>query len=194
MRRKARKRSRPRNRGLFTPAVVVLAVAGLGLLLYVGGREREAEGAGGANGTAPAFTLASTSGGSVSLADYAGENVLLYFNEGVGCDACFYQMVELERHSDRFTKAGIEVVPIVANPMATVIPELQRFGLSTPYLIDRSTSVSQAYGMIGHGMHAGLPGHGFVLVDRQGEIRWTEEYPSMFVSAEDLLAALPSLS
>lgn len=161
------------------------------MLLYLGGREPE--GAIG-SGTAPAFTLASTTGAAVSLADYRGRNVLLYFNEGVGCDACFYQMVELEQRADRLAAAGIDVVPIVANPAEAVIPELQRFGLSTPYLIDESTAVSQAYGMIGHGMHAGLPGHGFVLVDGDGQIRWTKEYPSMFVSANDLLSALPSLT
>jgi peroxiredoxin len=120
--------------------------------------------------------------------------VLLYFNEGVGCDACFYQMVELEKHADRFAAAGIDLVPVVANPAEAVAPELQRFGLATPYLIDQDTSVSAAYGMLGKGMHANLPGHGFVLVDAGGRIRWSREYPSMFVSADDLLAALPDLS
>jgi peroxiredoxin len=121
--------------------------------------------------------------------------VLLYFNEGVGCDACFYQMVELEQSADRLAAAGVEVVPIVANPAEAVLPELQRFGLVTPYLIDEGTSVSQAYGMLGQGMHANLPGHGFVLVDREGALRWKMEYPSMFVSADDLLAAVePYLS
>ncbi len=159
-------------------------------MLYFGGRQAPA---GGAQGAAPAFTLPSTSGTSVSISSFLGRNVLLYFNEGVGCDACFYQMTEIEKDADGFAAAGIEVVPIVANPVSDVVPELQRFGITTPYLSDADTSVSQAYGMIGHGMHANLPGHGFVLVDAAGRIRWTQEYPSMFVSARDLLDALPEL-
>jgi len=131
--------------------------------------------------------------GTVSLSDYRGRNVLLYFNEGVGCDACFYQMVELEQNADRFAAAGIDLIPVVANPVDLVRPELDRFGLRIPYLIDEGTSVSQAYGMLGQGMHANLPGHGFVLVDGEGNIRWKQEYPSMFVSADELLSALPSL-
>jgi cytochrome oxidase Cu insertion factor (SCO1/SenC/PrrC family) len=34
--------------------------------------------------TAPAFTLESTGGGPVSLSDYAGKPVLLYFSMGPG--------------------------------------------------------------------------------------------------------------
>lgn len=167
------------------------ALALLGLMLYFGGRAEEG---GLAREAAPPFTLASTAGGSVSLSDYVGRNVLLYFNEGAGCDACFYQMVELERNADRLAKAGVEVVPIVANPVEVVAGELRRFGLRTPYLIDEGTVVSRAYDMLGKGMHANLPGHGFVLVDGGGQIRWTREYPSMFVSVEDLLEALPALA
>ena len=153
----------------------------------LGGRSPESGGAGGA---ATDFTLASTAGGSVSLADYRGRNVLLYFNEGVGCDACFYQTAELERNADELANAGVTVLPIVMNPVADTAGELQRFGLSTPYLIDANGSVSRAYDMLGKGMHTHLPGHGFVLVDGSGEVRWTMEYPSMFVSAGELLDAV----
>lgn len=170
---------------------MVSAVTAVALLVYLGGRAPQDDVA---SGEAPAFTLASTAGTSVSLSDYAGRNVLLYFNEGVGCDACFYQMVELERNADRFADTGIEIVPIVVNPAPMVSEELRRFGLATPYLIDDGTTISQAYGMLGDGMHANLPGHGFVLIDAEGQIRWNREYPSMFVSADELLAALPSVT
>jgi peroxiredoxin len=146
-------------------------------------------------GPAPAFTLASTAGGNVSLSDYAGKNVLLYFSEGVGCDACFYQMVDIEQNSKQLADAGITVLPIVMNPLDQTQTEVQRFGLKTPFLIDSSGSVSKDYNMLGKGMHANLPGHGFVLIDRSGNIRWEKEYPSMYISAGDLLSAItPYLS
>jgi hypothetical protein len=37
-------------------------------------------------------------------------------------------------------------------------------------------------------MHAGLPGHSFVLIDTQGVQRWYGEYPSMWLAPKDLLA------
>jgi peroxiredoxin len=137
---------------------------------------------------APGFTLTSTSGKTVSLASYRGHNVVLYFNEGVGCDACFYQMREFENHAADLARAGIIVVPIVMNPASQIRQEMAAFGIRTPYLIDTTGSVSRAYGVLGKGMHAGLPGHGFVLVDARGMQRWYGEYPSMYLPAAGLIA------
>ena len=155
--------------------------------MVIGGRSEDG---GAAGGTATDFTLASTAGGSVSLSDYRGRDVLLYFNEGVGCDACFYQTAELEKNAADFADAGLEILPIVMNPVADTAASLEQFDLSTPYLVDADGSVSREYDMLGKGMHAHLPGHGFVLVDETGQVRWKMEYPSMFVSADDLLTAV----
>ena len=52
--------------------------------------------------TAPDFTLTDTAGHAVHLADYRGHNVVLYFSEGAGCQACLLQMTDVEQHrSDR---------------------------------------------------------------------------------------------
>jgi peroxiredoxin len=144
---------------------------------------------------APPFTLASTGDGDVSLSDYAGKNVLLYFSEGVGCDACFYQMVDLEQNSQQVADAGVTVLPIVMNPLDQTQSEMQRFDLTTPFLIDADGSVSKAYDMLGKGMHANLPGHGFVLIDGSGNIRYAKEYPSMYASTGEILDSIsPFLS
>jgi peroxiredoxin len=141
---------------------------------------------------APGFTLTDTSGKTVHLASYRGHDVVLYFNEGVGCDACFYQMRELEQHTAELARAGITILPIVMNPASQIRPELASFGLRIPYLIDTTGSVSRAYGVLGKGMHAGLPGHGFVLIDSRGTERWYGEYPSMYLSAAGLLQQVRS--
>ena len=59
-------------------------------------------------------------------------------------------------------------------------------GVRTPFLLDDGT-VSKAYGTIGKGMHADLPGHSFVLIDKAGNQRWYGAYPSMWLSNADLL-------
>lgn len=158
----------------------------VGIVLYAGSRP-SGSGPVPVGKKAPPFSLASSSGGNVSLSDLRGENVLIYFNEGVGCDACFYQTVELEQNQAQLEEAGLSLVAVVVNPLDQIRPELDRFGIRTPYLIDEGAEVSKAYGMLGKGMHANLPGHGFVLIDRDGYIRWEREYPSMYASTQEIL-------
>jgi len=140
---------------------------------------------------APAFALPSTAGKQVTLAGLRGRPVLLFFNEGVGCDACFYQMEDIERHNADFQRLGVTVEPIAMNSVGQLQPELSRFGLSTPWLVDDGT-VSTGYHMLGKGMHAGLPGHGFVLIDAKGVMRWQGEYPSMNIASSDLIRQVQS--
>ena len=167
-----------------------LAVIGVVAVMLLAGRSPLfGEGAG---TQAPAFTLASTAGGTVSLGEFRGKDVLLYFSEGVGCDACFYQMLDLEQNAGKLSANGMTVVPIVVNPANQVQAELDRFGLTTPFLIDGDDSVSNAYGVVGTGMHENLPGHSFILVDALGQIVWRGDYPSMFVSTDQLLSDIGS--
>jgi peroxiredoxin len=145
-----------------------------------------------ANGTASEFTLPATDGGEVSLADYRGRSVLLYFNEGVGCDACFYQTAMLE-DDERFAALDVPLVPIVMNTTAQVEGELDRFGIETPYLSDSSGATSRAYDTLGRGHHADLPGHSLILVGPGGDITWRGDYPGMWVEPSDVVAAIRPL-
>lgn len=139
---------------------------------------------------APDFTLPTTTGEEVTLSDLRGAPVVIYFNEGAGCASCTVQMAEIEKEPG-FAEAGITVLPVVMNTAEQIQPDLDRYGVATPYLIDDGT-VSQAYGVLGTGMHAGLPGHGFVLVDADGVQRWQGEYPSMWLEPAKLLQEVTS--
>ncbi len=139
---------------------------------------------------APTFTLKTTAGATVSLSDYRGKTVILYFNEGAGCGACTQQMASIEKNPG-FAEAGITVLPIVMNTRAQIQPDLDSMGVKTPYLLDDGT-VSKAYDVLGKGMHANLPGHGFVLIDSNGIERWQAEYPSMWLDPATLLQSAKS--
>jgi peroxiredoxin len=182
-RRQARRRAR--RRAVAVWSVVLVAVAGIVTAAMLATRAGSTQN--GAARRAPAFSLPDTNGATVSVTGLRGRNVVLYFNEGVGCDACFYQMADLEKHAGDLAKAGLTILPIVMNPAPDVRRQLAAFHLRTPYLIDATGAVSRAYGALGKGMHAGLPGHGFVLIDGAGTQRWYGEYPSMYLSAADLL-------
>lgn len=138
-----------------------------------------------ASGAAPDFTLSRTDGSTVTLSSLRPGPVILYFNEGAGCASCTVQMAEIEKHPG-FEEAGITVLPIVMNTAEQIMPDLAQFGVKTPVLLDDGT-VSKAYDFLDKGMHAGLPGHGFVLIDGEGVQRWSALYPSMWLEPEELL-------
>jgi peroxiredoxin len=171
---------RNRTRRLLT---IAITAAVLGLIAFALAKAVPTSGSTAA--AAPGFTLKTTAGTTVSLSDYRGKPVVLYFNEGAGCASCTAQMAEIEKDA-AFQASGITVLPIVMNTAEQILPDLQQYGVRTPYLLDDG-STSKAYGTLGTGMHQGLPGHGFVLIDKDGVKRWFGNYPSMFVAPADLL-------
>jgi peroxiredoxin len=188
---KAERQRRARRRARLVLAgwlAAIAAAAGLLTATFLAAGSGSGTAQSAAVRAAPGFALTSTSGTTVSLVGYRGRDVVLYFNEGIGCDACFYQMREFENHAADLARAGITIVPIVMNPAGEVAQQMAAFGIRTPYLIDATGSVSRAYGVLGKGMHAGLPGHSFVLVDARGTQRWHGEYPSMYLPAAGLIA------
>ncbi len=162
-------------------AITAIAIAAV----VIGGRTTPST----QDGDAPSFRLASTSGQDVSLADYKGNNVLLYFNEGVGCDACFYQLGKIESDG-ALERAGVTLLPIVMNTAADVQSQLDRFNLQTPNLLDPTGTTSEAYDVLGRGHHANLPGHTFILVGPDSTIRWRGDYPGMWIEPSELAAAV----
>ncbi|MDO8107611.1 peroxiredoxin family protein [Isoptericola sp. b441] len=140
---------------------------------------------------APNFTLPTTAGTTVSLSDFRGRPVLLYFNEGAGCDACTAQLAAIEQDRAAFDDLGVAILPIVMNSRAQIQADLDRFGVTIPVLLDDG-AVSKAYDTLGKGMHAGLPGHSFILIDAQGTQLWYGEYPSMWLAPADLRKEITS--
>lgn len=138
---------------------------------------------------APGFTLTDvTSGKQVTLRSLAGHKTLLFFSEGVGCQACMIQAADLQK-SNALAKAGIKLVSITTDPPATLAQAAQQYGIRTPMLADPTTTMSGAYGMLAHGgmQHAGEDGHAFMLLDPNGRVLWHQAYPQMYVAPSQLL-------
>lgn len=140
---------------------------------------------------APDFELADTAGSTHTLAGHRGENVVLYFNEGAGCQSCIVQMGEIEKQATAFARDNVTVLPIVMNTRDQIVRDMELNGVTTPFLLDDGI-VAETYGTLGKGMHSGLPGHSFVLVDTRGRQRWYGEYPSMWLDPADLLTEIRS--
>jgi hypothetical protein len=109
---RARSASTSRRRWTIISVVIIVVFAVVGLaLVYQRSQQpnatagpsgyRHVAGHPGAGAAAPAFTLASSTGGQVSLGDFQGKTVLLYFQEGLSCQPCWDQIHDLEKTARR---------------------------------------------------------------------------------------------
>ncbi len=147
--------------------------------------------AGPAVGTpAPDFSLTDVvSGEQVTRRSLGGHETLLFFSEGVSCQACLVQAADLQK-DNALRAAGIQLVSVTTDPVGQLAEAARQYGIRTAMLADPTTSMSAAYGMLGHGgmQHPTQDGHAFMLLDAKGNVMWHRAYASMYVPAGQLLS------
>jgi peroxiredoxin len=127
---------------------------------------------------APAIDLASTSGGTFQLGAQRGKSTLLFFQEGTGCEPCWTQIKDIEPQWSKFRALGIDqLVTITTNSLDQLKQKVADEQIRTPVLSDPDVSVSRAYNANQYGMMGDqMDGHSFVLVGRDGVIKWRADY------------------
>jgi len=99
--------------------------------------------------------------------------------------------VDLQGDLEKFAALDVQVVAITTDPLDSLREAGDENQISKlPMLSDSSGEVSKAYDVLGRGMHSDKPGHTFVLIDKEGLIRWRKDYSEMYVPNEDLLEAV----
>lgn len=139
--------------------------------------------------TAPAFSLTdAVSGTEVSRDSLKGSKTMLFFSEGINCQACMVQAADLEK-AGTLSSEGIDLVSITTDPADQLAEAARQYGITTPLLADPTTAMSAAYGMLGHGGmgHPMTDGHAFMLLDEQGRVVWHRAYQEMYVKPAQLL-------
>lgn len=140
-------------------------------------------------GQAPEFALTDVvSGEQVTAASLQGRKTLLFFSEGVNCQACMVQVADLEK-AGTLDEQGIQLVSVTTDQPGDLAQAAGQYGITTPLLADPTAEMSSAYGMLGHGGmgHPETDGHAFMLVDEAGTIRWHRAYQEMYVQPGRLL-------
>jgi peroxiredoxin len=135
-------------------------------------------------------------GGAITSASIEPTKTLLFFSEGVMCQACFEQIKGLEQMSDVLERRGIRLVSITPDTPTDLEQAIGQYGITTPMIADDDRDMSRAFNVLGRGMHADTPGHAFVLVEG-GQVRWQRDYwlapyRTMYVEPSQVLADLPS--
>jgi len=148
----------------------LLIVVGVGLAVAFPGNSNAPK----TGDRAPDFSLPSVDGKTFSLSDFKGKkNVLLFFQEGIMCPPCWQQEVDLELKKADLDALNVEPVMITVDPPAALVQAKAQYGIKSTVLYDNDLTVSRQYDVLRDSMHPGeRPGHVFVLVDKEGKIRW----------------------
>ena len=81
----------------------------------------------------------------------------------------------------------------MVDPPDLLAQEAARWDLTLPILVDGEKDAAKAYDALG-GMHADKPNHTFVLVDKDGVVRWSRDYPSMQADNESVIEQVRNLA
>ncbi len=99
--------------------------------------------------TAPDFTLPDSDGQDVSLTDYAGSSVILYFYPAAMTPGCTTQAVDFTAANENFTEAGYSVLGTSPDSVERLSRFKEKSDLTVPLLSDEDKSVMNAYGAYG---------------------------------------------
>jgi len=148
---------------------------------------------------APPLELPGTDGSDAgrrtySLAEYAGQPVVLVFYPGDGTPVCTRQLNAYTREIDRFRDVGAQVLAV--SPQSVESHEsfaCSQGGFAFPLLADEDKAVGEAYGVLGP---LGFYRRSAFVVDAAGVVRYAHRAVAglTFRPTEELVAAVRSLA
>lgn len=123
---------------------------------------------------APAFTLPSDSGTDVSLSDYAGRKVLIYFYPRAATPGCTTEACDFRDNLGPLNDLGIAVVGISPDPVDKLAKFKEDHELNFPLLSDTDKSVMAEWGAFGEKKNYGKVVQGVIrstlLIDEEGQV------------------------
>jgi len=124
--------------------------------------------------TAPDFTLPDADGKDVSLSDFRGRRVVVYFYPAAMTPGCTTQACDFRDSLSSLAASGVDVVGISPDKPEKLAKFRERDGITFPLLSDPERSTLLAYGAFGEKMMYGKKVTGVIrstfVVDADGKI------------------------
>ncbi|XP_078441121.1 thioredoxin superfamily protein [Wolffia australiana] len=119
---------------------------------------------------APDFTLKNQDGKNVSLSNFKGKPLVLYFYPADETPGCTKQACAFRDSYEKFKKAGAEVVGISGDDPASHKAFAAKYRLPFTLLSDEGNNVRKAWG-VPSDLFGTLPGRQTYVIDRKGVIQ-----------------------
>lgn len=98
---------------------------------------------------APAFSLPRDGGGRVSLKDFAGRKLVIYFYPRADTPGCTRESIDFSKLRAAFQKAGTEILGVSADPVTAQDAFKTKHDLTIPLASDEAHAMLAAYGAWG---------------------------------------------
>ena len=142
---------------------------------------------------APAFSLTSNEGQTVSLADLKGKWVVLYFYPKDMTPGCTIEARNFQRDLAKYEAANAVVLGVSVDNTESHKEFCAKEGLNFKLLSDTDATVSEQYGSIMEYNGAKLSARNTFIIDPQGKIAKVFEKVNVKAHSDEVLAALATL-
>ena len=146
---------------------------------------------------APDFEATTTDGKRVSLEDYRGRKLVMYFYPKDDTPGCTKQACSLRDHDKEIRAKGAEILGVSTQGEESHRQFTKKYNLSFPLLADTEGKVGRAYGTLGGGglvsklkSAAGFADRVTFIIDENGRIAHVIAKPDVANHAEEVLALL----
>lgn len=143
---------------------------------------------------APNFTLSDKDGKEVSLSDFLGRRVVLYFYPKDNTPGCTRQACAFAGLYSEFEKRGVTVIGISKDSVASHIKFAEKYNLPFVLLADPERKAIEGYGVWQEKKMCGKVGMGVVrttfIIDEGGKIAKIMEKVKPDTNAQEILAEL----
>jgi thioredoxin-dependent peroxiredoxin len=146
---------------------------------------------------APAFHLPRDGGGAVSLSDFSGQKLVLFFYPRADTPGCTREAIDFTRLSAAFADSRTAVVGVSGDTVKAQDRFREKHKLSVPLISDEKHDMLEAYGAWGEKSMYGKTFLGIirttVLIDADGRIARIWRHVKVDGHAEAVLAAASAL-
>ena len=97
----------------------------------------------------PAFSLPRDGGGTVSLAQYKGRKLVIYFYPRANTPGCTRESIDFSQLRAEFDKAGTDILGVSADPVKAQDAFKKKHDLTVGLLSDETHAMLEAYGAWG---------------------------------------------
>jgi thioredoxin-dependent peroxiredoxin len=146
---------------------------------------------------APAFRLPRDGGGTVSLSDFSGKKLVLFFYPRADTPGCTREAIDFTRLSSAFAESHTAILGVSADPPKAQEAFRDKHQLKTPLISDEQHEMLEAYGVWGEKSMYGKTFQGIlrttVLIGADGRIIRIWRNVKVDGHADEVLSAVRTL-